>query len=182
MEVLQKNPGLFMIEGILLVILGTLAIALPQLTTLSVTLIVGTILLIGGIYRFFRTLMHKKEVKYFWLSLASGIIAALSGIYLLINPLAGILVMTILIGLFFLVDGISSVTLSLMSRSTNKYWSVILLSGIISFILAALILSGLPYTAIWTIGLLVGINMITYGFSIALAAANTHQLTEMAGT
>jgi len=176
MDIMQKNSNLFLIEGILLIILGTFAISLPQFTTLGAGLVIGFVLLIGGFYKFFRTMKLKNEVKYFWLSLASGIIAALAGIYLLSNPIKGIYLMTVLLAVYFLVDGAASVVMALQSKD-NKYWNMLLLSGIITFILAVLIISGLPYSAMWALGLLVGINLITYGFSITLAAASTGEIS-----
>jgi len=175
MDTIQRNSNIYLIEGILLIILGTFAISLPQFTTLSAGLVIGFVLLIGGLYKFFRTFKLKNETKHFWLAMTSGIIAALAGLYLLANPIKGIYFMTILLAIYFLVDGAASVIMALQSKG-NKYWNMLLLSGIITFILAVLIISGLPYSAMWALGLLVGINLITYGFSITMAAASTSEI------
>lgn len=172
MESIRRNPALFMIEGILFIFLGTLAIAVPQLTTISIALIVGFVFVLGGIYRFFRTIIHRKEVRYFWLSLVTAILAVLIGAYLLANPIVSIFIMTLLLAAFFLLDGISSIVFSFMLRKENRYWGMMFFSGILTFILAALIISGLPSSAAWTIGLLVGIYLIVNGISLTVLAAS----------
>lgn len=176
MNAIQKNSGLFLIEGILLIILGTFAISLPQFTTLGAELSIGFILVIGGLFKFFRTIKLKQEIEHFWLSLVASLIASFAGLYLIINPIKGIYLMTIFLALYFLIDGASSVIMALNSKD-NKYWNMLLLSGLITFVLAVLIISGLPYTAIWTLGLLVGINLIAYGIAITLASASQREVS-----
>jgi uncharacterized membrane protein HdeD (DUF308 family) len=176
MDTVQRNSNLFLIEGILLIILGTFAISLPQFTTLGAGLVVGFVLVIGGMFKFFRTIKLRKEVNHFWLSMIAGLISAFAGMYLLSNPIKGIYLMTILLAIYFLVDGASSVIMAMNNRG-NRYWNMLLLSGIITFVLAVLIISGLPYSAMWALGLLVGINLITYGFAITLAAASTGEIS-----
>lgn len=177
MEAIEKNPSLFIVEGILLIVLGTLAIVLPQLTTIGIGLIVGWVLLVGGFYRFFRSLKLRNELKHLWLALLSSVIAIMAGIYVLSSPVKGIFIMTLLLAVFFLIDGIYSILISLTSKS-GEYWSYLLLSGIIAIVLSVLILSGLPYTARWAIGLLIGINMLSYGFAIALNAGSVQKSTQ----
>jgi uncharacterized membrane protein HdeD (DUF308 family) len=176
MDTMQRNPNIYLIEGILLIILGTFAISLPQFTTIAAGSVIGFVLLIGGLFKFFRTLKFKNEIRNFGLSMASGIIASLAGLYILANPIKGIYLLTILLAIYFLVDGTASVVMALQSKN-NKYWNLLLLSGIITFILAVLIISGLPYSALWALGLLVGINLITYGFSITMAAASISEVS-----
>lgn len=171
MESIRKNPSIYLIEGILLIILGTIAIVLPITSTIALTLILGWVLIIGGIYRFFRSIKLKSSLNHFWLSLSSGIVATIVGILLLGNIVKGIYLLTILLAIYFLVDGISSIFHAMTSRE-NHNWSWLLLSGIVTLILSVLILSGLPYTAVWILGLLLGINLILTGFAITYAAAN----------
>jgi len=172
MNTMHTNSNIYLIEGILLIILGTFAISLPQFTSLGAGIVLGFVLFIGGLYKFLRTIKLKEYIHHYILSMASGLIAGISGLYLLVNPIKGIYLMTILLACYFLVDGAASVVMALQSRD-NKYWNILLLSGIISFVLAVLIISGLPYSALWTLGLLVGINLITYGISITYAAASS---------
>lgn len=176
MDTLQKNSNLFLIEGILLIILGTFAISLPQFTTLGAGVVIGYVLLIGGVYKFFRTLKLKEEINHYRLSMASGILSALGGLYILANPIKGIYLMTIILAIYFLIDGAASIVMALQSKR-SKYWNIVLISGIIAIVLSVLIISGLPYSAIWTLGLLVGINLITYGLSITMAAASTAEIS-----
>lgn len=172
MNAILKKPTLFMIEGIMLIILGTLSIALPQISTLSIGLVVGTALLIGGVFRFFRSIFMHKEMQHSLLSIVASILAVITGLYLLANLAVGILFLTFIVGLYFLVDGIFQISIAMLIRQSNNFWSSLLFSGIISLILASLVLVGLPKTAFWALGLLVGINLLTYGFAITFAAAN----------
>lgn len=162
MELFQKYRGALIVEGIIFIILGILAIAMPKLSTLSVELLIGWLFIIGGIVQFVRTFQFHKAGEIIW-SLISVIVYLAAGVILLAYPLTGVLTLTLLLALFFLIEGIAKLVLSFEMRSFGN-WGWLLFSGIISIILAALIWSGWPGTAAWVIGLLVGINLLFFRF------------------
>ena len=114
-----------------------------------------------------------RQAPGFWWSLLSAVLGIAVGLILLINPVSGAVSLTLVLGVFFALEGVASIMYAMDHRKQlSGRWSFMLLSGLIDLILAAIILIGLPGTAAWAIGLLVGINMI-FGGS-ALIAMGLH--------
>jgi uncharacterized membrane protein HdeD (DUF308 family) len=172
---------LFLVEGLVLVVLGLVAIALPPIASLAVALLVGWLILISGIVGLVTTFMMR-HAPGFWWSLASAVLAILVGVILLGWPLTGVFSLTLVLIVFFMLEGIASIMFALEHRNElSGRWGWMLASGIVDLILAALILIGLPGTAAWAIGLLVGINMI-FGGSSMIAMALHARATDPAAS
>lgn len=168
MESIQRNRNFYLIEGVIFAILGILAIALPGLFTLTVELFIGWLFVIGGIVLGYRTITAKGAPG-FWFSLFSAIIYIIIGLLLVFNPLAGVLTLTALLIILFLIQGFAQIALGLEMKA-HSAWGWYVFSGIISLLLAVIIWSGWPGTAVWAIGLLVGINLLFAGITqIAIA-------------
>ena len=169
----HQHSTLFLVEGIVLVVLGLLAILLPQIASLAVEILVGWLLLITGAVGLYTT-FQAKSAPGFWWALISAVIAIIAGVLLLIWPLTGVVSLTIVLVAFFLIEGISSIMYAVEHRrELTGRWGWMLASGIITLALAFLIYAGLPSTAAWAIGLLVGIDLVFGGaalIGIALAA------------
>lgn len=163
----------FLFEGVLLAILGLAAIVLPPLASLAVTILLGWLFLIGGIAGLVLT-FWARAMPGFWWSLISAALAVLAGGILLAQPVQGTLTLTIVIGAYFLAEGISTIMYSLEHRrELSQRWSWLLAAGIADLVIAAIIITGLPGSAQWGIGLLVGINLLFGGTTLigmALAA------------
>jgi uncharacterized membrane protein HdeD (DUF308 family) len=160
----------FLIEGIVLLILGALAIMIPPLATLGVTIVLGWLFLISGIMGLIAT-FWARQAPGFWWSLISAALGILAGMVLLARPATGAVSLTLILIVFFVIEGVASIMYALDHRQQlSGRWSWMLLSGIVDLILAAIILAGLPGTAAWALGLLVGINMI-FGGSALIAIA-----------
>jgi len=169
-EILRANRGLLIFEAIALILLGTTAIFLPVFFTFAVEIFIGTLLIVAGAVQLFRTFQAGKT-KGFWASLLSALIYLATGILLVAYPLSGVLTLTVLLAVLYLIQGASQVALGFDLKALKNSWWLIL-SGVITLVLAAIILFGLPSTALWVIGLLVGINLLFTGFallSLALA-------------
>lgn len=164
METLRPYRGVLIFEGIIFAILGCLAIALPQLFTIAIELIIGWLFIIAGIFLFFRAFKWREE-EGFWPTLLSSIFNLVIGILLLFYPVAGVLSLTMLLIAFFILDGVSKLFLSFQLKPV-KNWGWLLVSGVLSLALAILLIAGWPGTAAWAIGLLVGINMLFSGISL----------------
>ena len=157
---------LFVIEGIVLLILGALAIVVPPLATLGVTIFLGWLFLISGVVGLVMTFMARGAPGFWW-SLLSGVLGIVAGLALLLWPLTGAVSLTLVVTAFFIVEGIASIMYALEHRrELSGRWAWMLASGIVDLILAAIILTGFPGSALWAIGLLVGINMIFGGASL----------------
>jgi uncharacterized membrane protein HdeD (DUF308 family) len=110
----------------------------------------------------------------FWWSLISAILAIGAGLILLAQPVQGVLTLTIVVGVYFLAEGVATIMYALdHRRELSGRWSWLLVSGIVDIVIAGLIITGLPGSAEWAIGLLVGINLLFGGSTLigmALAA------------
>ena len=172
---IREHWGLFLAEGIILVILGIIAIVVPPVATLAITLIIGWLFLISGIVGLV-TSFWMRHAPGFWWSLVSAVIGIAAGIALLAKPLTGVLSLTFVLIAFFIIEGIASIMYGIEHRNQlTGRWGWMVVSGVIDLILAGIILAGLPGTAAWAIGLLVGINMLFGGTAmIAMALAARH--------
>ena len=167
---LHEHWGLFLVEGIVLLVLGAGAIIIPPLASIAVTIIVGWVFLVSGVVGLFTT-FRMRAAPGFWWALISAILGIVGGIMLLASPLRALVPLTILLVAFFIIEGITSIMFALdHKRELSGRWGWMLVSGIVDLILAAVIFAGLPGTAAWAIGLLVGINMI-FGGSALIAMA-----------
>ncbi len=167
---IHEHWGLFLAEGIILVLLGVVAIVVPPIATIAFTFIIGWVFLFGGAAGLFTT-FYIGRAPGFWWSLISALIGIAAGVILLARPITGALSLTLVLIAFFVVEGVASIFYAIEHRNQlSGRWGWMLVSGIVDLILAAIILSGLPETAAWAIGLLVGINML-FGGSALIAMA-----------
>jgi uncharacterized membrane protein HdeD (DUF308 family) len=170
---IHQHWGLFLAEGIILVILGAIAIIEPPFATLAFTIVIGWLFLASGIMGLITT-FWARGAPGFWWSLISALVAIAAGVVLLMWPISGTLSLTLVLIAFFIVEGVASIMYAIDHRSQlTGQWVWMLISGIIDLILALIIFIGLPGTAEWALGLLVGINMVFGGaalIAIALAA------------
>ncbi len=171
----RAHWGLFLLEGIILVILGVAAVIVPVVATLAITLVIGWLFLISGGVGLVTTLWMR-HAPGFWWSLLSAIIGILVGIVLIVWPISGSLSLTLVLIAFFVVEGIATLMYAIEHRSQlSGRWGWMLASGIVDLILAGIIFTGLPITATWALGLLVGINMLFGGTAmIGMALAARH--------
>jgi uncharacterized membrane protein HdeD (DUF308 family) len=163
----------FLFEGILLAVLGLAAMIVPPLASLAVTIFLGWMFLISGIGGLIVT-FWARNMPGFWWSLISAALAVLAGIILLARPVQGILTLTIVVGAYFLAEGVATIMYALEHRrELSERWSWLLFGALMDIVIAVLIISGLPGSAEWAIGLLVGINLLFGGATLigmALAA------------
>ena len=170
---IHEHWVLFLVEGIVLLVLGVAAIIVPVIATLAFTLLIGWLFLISGVVGLVTT-FWMRNVPGFWWSLISGVVGIAAGIVLLRWPISGAVSLTLLLIAFFLVEGIVTLMYALEHRAQlSGRWGWMLASGIVDLILAGIIFAGLPETATWALGLLVGINLLFGGtamIGMALAA------------
>lgn len=165
----------FVVEGVALVALGLVAIIVPSIAPSYLTVALGWIFLGSGAIGL-ATTFWARQAPGFWWSLASALLAILVGVILIVNeahelyggllgwpfetagPLRPILV------LFFLVEGGASIMFAMEHRREfSRRWAWMVASGAVDIVLASIIIFNLPGTSAWTMGLLVGINMILGG-------------------
>ena len=163
----------FLIEGILLVVLGLAAIIVPPLASLAVTIFVGWMFLISGVAGLALT-FWARGVPGFWWALISAVLAIVAGGVLLAQPVQGVYALTLVIGVYFVAEGVATIMYALEHRrELSERWLWLLVAGMFDILISFMIIAGLPGSAEWAIGLLVGINLVFGGGSLiglALAA------------
>jgi uncharacterized membrane protein HdeD (DUF308 family) len=160
----------FLIEGIVLLVLGVVAIAIPPLATVAVEILIGWLILASGILGLAMTLRTRAAPGFGW-SLVSAVAGIVAGIVLLVWPLSGALSLTVILTVFLAIEGVASVMYALdHRRERSPRWGAMLLGGLVDLILAGMIFAGLPGTAAWAIGLLVGINLVFGGTALIAMA------------
>jgi uncharacterized membrane protein HdeD (DUF308 family) len=172
---IHAHWGLFLFEGIVLMILGAAAIVVPQIATLAFTLVIGWVFLVSGGVGLVTT-FWMRNVPGFWWALISAVISIAAGIVLIRWPINGTVSLTLVLIAFFIVEGVATILYAIDHKAQlSERWGWMLVSGIVDLILAGIIFAGLPESATWALGLLVGINMLFGGTAMvgmALAARN----------
>jgi len=161
--------------GIIFIILGILALGAPYAVSMSVELVLGWILIIGGVISIISSFFSGQWGKFF-LILLSGIIFIIAGIELLAHPLAGVLTLTLFLAVFFFVEGIFKIIFSFQMKSSQN-WGWILFGGIISLLLSILIWAEWP-GSIGIIGLLVGFYILFSGISMVMLVFSGRNVTQ----
>ncbi len=167
---IREHSTFFLIEGIVLLMLGALAILLPPFATLTITFIFGWIFLVSGLIGWVTTL-GARGAPGFWWSLISAVLATAAGLILLIRPIGGAISLTLLLIAFFVLEGLASIMFAVEHRrQLSGRWEWMLISGIVDLALAVIIFAGLPGTAAWALGVLVGVNLIFGGAALVAMA------------
>jgi uncharacterized membrane protein HdeD (DUF308 family) len=173
---LHEHWKLFLVEGAILLVLGLVAVMLPIVATVAVEIIVGWLILVSGIVGLVTT-FYMRRAPGFWWSLVSALIGTAAGVVLLLWPLNGALSLTLILTVFLAFEGVVSIMYAFdHRRELSGRWGMMLLSGIVDLILAGFIFSGLPGTAAWAIGLLVGINLVFGGSAVVAMALHARRL------
>jgi uncharacterized membrane protein HdeD (DUF308 family) len=167
-ETVKRYALWYLIEGVLLIVAGALAIIFPIVASATVVVLLGWLLITSGILQGL-SLVGARHVPHFWLQLISVILAILVGFLFLRDPAQGMLTIALLLIVFFMVEGISKVVFALTIRPFPN-WGWVLASGSVGILLALILWATLPTTAVWLIGFLLGINLISVGSAIAYLA------------
>jgi uncharacterized membrane protein HdeD (DUF308 family) len=169
-DALGKHWRLLLVEGVLLVILGILAIAVPAAATLAVDIFVGWLFLIGGIIGLI-ALFSARDIAAFLWTLLTAALSLVAGIILIWKPVEGAMTLTLVLTALFIAEGVFQVIGSLAYRDVLRSgWGWLLASGIADLIMAAILIYAWPLSAAWALGLLAGVNLITSGWAIIMAA------------
>jgi uncharacterized membrane protein HdeD (DUF308 family) len=192
MATIHDHWVIFLAEGVALILFGLLAIVVPSIDGATVTIVLGWLFLVSGAVGL-TTTYWARQAPGFWWSLVSALLAIFVGIVLIANksqnlygglmgwPFENAGPLRLVLVLFFLVEGGASIMFAFEHRRQfSGRWAWMLAAGIVDIVLASIIIFDLPGTSAWTMGLLVGINMILGG--CAMIAMGLHAQTERAGS
>ncbi|MBI4725020.1 MAG: HdeD family acid-resistance protein [Rhodomicrobium sp.] len=166
---LKEHWRIFAVQGILLIILGALAIAVPVVASVAIAAFVGWLLFFAGVFKAV-SLIRSPHAPGYISSLVLAILTAILGLVLALFPLQGAITLTMLLTAYFIVHGIASFIFAFSIKADTGRWVLMLLGGVIDLVLAGLVIAGWPSTAVWILGLYVGINLLFTGFALVFAA------------
>ena len=172
-EAVKRYSLWYLIEGVLLVIAGMLAIIYPVISSAAVIVLLGWLLIVSGLLQGI-SLIGARHVPHFWLQLISVILAVLVGFLFLRDPAQGMVTIALLLIVFFMIEGISKVVFALTIRPFPN-WGWVLASGLVGILLALILWANLPVTALWLVGVLLGLQLISVGAAIAYLAWQVRQ-------
>lgn len=166
----SQHWGWFLAEGLVLLVLGIMAILLPAAASLVATVFFGWLLLISGIVGLIATLRERHAPGFGW-SLLSALLALGAGALLLLWPIHGVFSLTAVLIAFLFADGVITIFYALEHRrGASSNWNWMLFSGIVDILLGGLLLAGLPGSALWALGLLLGIDLTFAGWALIMMA------------
>jgi uncharacterized membrane protein HdeD (DUF308 family) len=175
----RKSTTWSIVLSILMIIAGFLAIALPPVAGLAITILAGWLLIFSGIAHFVFAWHTRTSGGVIWEVLV-GIVYVVIGVYLLWNPLMGLAALTFGLAVYLLLESILEFVLAVRLRAhRGDGW--LFFDGIITLILAILIWRSWPSSTAWAIGIIVGISMLFSGISrLMLSLAARHMIAHPA--
>ena len=155
----------YLVQGGLMILAGILALVYPAISSVAVVFFIGWLLIFSGIFQGL-SLIGARQVPHFWLQLISVALFIVVGALFLRNPGESLLTLTLLLIVFFLIEGISKVIFALTIRPFPN-WGWVLVSGIVGILLAFYLWASIPVSAAWLLGVLLGIELICEGAAIS---------------
>lgn len=159
--------------GIVLVVVGTLAIGAPFIASLATALTIGALLLVGGAAQLVGS-FWTRDWSGFFLMFLMGVLYIVVGLLFLEQPISALEALTLLLACALIVSGIFRIVGSLMSRFPQ--WGWVFVGGVINLLLGIMIWRQWPFTGLWVIGLFVGIDMIFNGWTWIMLALRLKSL------
>src|SRR6516165_10990418 len=164
-ETVKRHSSWYLVQSALMVLAGVLALIYPAISSEAVVFYLGWLLIISGVLQGI-SLIDVHHVPNFWIQLLSVVLFVVVGILFLRNPEAGLPSLTLLLIVFFMVEGFSKVIFALTIRPFPN-WGWVLLSGIVGIVLAFYLWASIPVSAAWLLGVLLGIELICEGAAIS---------------
>ncbi|MBD2019842.1 HdeD family acid-resistance protein [Leptolyngbya sp. FACHB-36] len=157
----KRNNSL--IIGVLLIVLGIASLILPQVSTLVTETWIALILASSGVAKLVYAFQTRDQGGFIW-KLLLGTLYIATGAMLFFYPLTGVLTLTLLLGSFLLTEGVFNLILAFRLRPQQN-WTWVLVDGIVTLVLGAMIWFQFPFNAPWLIGTLVGVSILFSGIS-----------------
>jgi uncharacterized membrane protein HdeD (DUF308 family) len=175
-DAVRVNANLFVVQGAVMALLGMAAVIWPVISTLAVDYYVGWVFLLSGAFGLGLMFFAPTASGFIWALLTSAL-TLFAGVVLIWHPVAGTISLTLVLTGLFLAEGLFQIVGAIGHRSDfPESWSWMLLSGITDLVLVALIVAGWPSSAAWVLGLFAGVNLITSGLAIIIAASTVRRV------
>ena len=171
-ETVKRHSFWYLLQGGLMVLAGILALVYPVASSFAVVSLLGWLLIISGIVQGI-SLLDARKLPHFWLQLVSVALSVIVGVLLIRHRGEGLLVLTLLLLVYFMIEGFSKVIFALTIRPFPN-WGWVLASGLVGILAALYLWVSLPVTAIWLLGVLLGIQLICEGAALGYLAWKVH--------
>jgi uncharacterized membrane protein HdeD (DUF308 family) len=168
---ITHHRGWFIFLGVLLIIAGACAIAFPFLGTLAVEVWAAVAFAIAGVAQTVHAFAARSWGG-FLLGLLVGLLYLATGVVLWLNPIGGMVALTVFLAAVLVVDGVFRSILAFQIRP-RAGWSWLLIGGIIGIIFGVMIWQQLPSSAVWVLGLLLGINLVLSGVTFLMLGSTS---------
>ena len=167
----------YLIQGILMVATGVLALIYPWIASVAMVRLLGWFLIISGVLQAIG-LIGAREVPYFWLELISAILPIVLGLLLLRHTDVGLYFFSVLVMVYFLIEGIVKVLFALTIRPFPN-WGWVFLSGLIAIALSVYLWANLSIVSAWMLAVLLGVLLVVEGGALASLAWRARQQIEV---
>ncbi|MFY9841050.1 MAG: HdeD family acid-resistance protein [Xanthobacteraceae bacterium] len=167
-EVVRRYSTWYLIQGVLMVLAGIVALVYPFVSTVALVVVLGWLLILNGIVQGI-SLIGAQNVPNFWLQLVSVVLSIIVGVLFLRRPGEAVVTLTLLLIVFFMVEGFAKLLFSLTIRPLPN-WGWVFASGIIGILLSFYLLANLTTAAVWLLGVLLGIQLIFEGVALSSLA------------
>jgi uncharacterized membrane protein HdeD (DUF308 family) len=167
-EVVRKYSTWYLIQGVLMALAGIVALIYPFVSTVALVVVLGWLLILSGIVQGI-SLIGAQNVPNFWLQLVSVVLSIIVGVIFLRRPGEAVVTLTLLLIVFFMVEGFAKLLFSLTIRPLPN-WGWVFASGIIGILLSFYLLANLTTIAVWLLGVLLGIQLIFEGVALGSLA------------
>ena len=175
-EALQAHARVAVITGVILLLCGLLAVAAPLAAGVSITILVGLLLAVGGIGQCllaFRTGAFGKSL----LVLLIGLLTVIAGMYLLTQPLEGLEAITLVLAAYFLATGVFELLAAMQMRPTPG-WGWMLFNGLVTLVLGLIIWRQFPLSGVWAVGILFGLKLMMGGWWLVVLGRSAGKATQ----
>lgn len=171
-ENIAAHKRWYIIEGLVFIIAAALAAMLPFATALGINMLVGALFFLSGGVQVLLFMKRRER----WLRLFSGLLSLVCGGIMLLSPHAGLMALSLLLGVFLLLEGPAEIAMAFMFRPFPTWW-LMLFSGILSIVMGILVFIFFPMAGLLYIGLTVAINLFFYGIAILALAMTCRKKT-----
>ena len=158
----------YLCRGLLMVLAGVLALLYPLIASVALVYLLGWILIISGVLQGFG-LIGSRHVPHFWLDVISAVLAVIVGLMLLRQPDAGLMAFSVLLIVYFMVEGVAKVIFALSIRPFPN-WGWILASGVVGILLSVYLWANIATASVLLLGVLMGVLLISEGAALAYLA------------
>ena len=172
-EVVRTYSTWYLIQGVLMVLAGIVALIYPFVSTVALVVVLGWLLILSGIVQGI-SLIGAQNVPNFWLQLVSVVLSIIVGVLFLRRPGEAVVTLALLLIVFFMVEGFAKLLFSLTIRPLPN-WGWVFASGIIGILLSFYLLANLTTIAVWLFGVLLGIQLIFEGVTLSSLAWQVRQ-------